>query len=174
MELLTLVSVIAAISAAYLSWLQLDRQQQRWTTEDARISPRGLLLTSGEYSIEGWYHGVWQATNRAPFEIEVISIVAHSPESLELAELDPASDGPVQFMKAMNPGKFLRANKVLAPFRPPGEFGTAGSNFMYRISSSPETDRGKAIPVEIFLRELDNPTQRYAVRCEALVPIKPI
>jgi hypothetical protein len=85
MEWLTLLSLLAAVTAAYLTWRQLRKQQERWAIDDARIRPRGYVGLSEILSEEGWFHGVWSVTNRAPFEIEVIEIVAIFPASVEIA-----------------------------------------------------------------------------------------
>ena len=52
----------------------------------------GYAGSSEAVSDEGWFHGVWQVTNRAPFEIEAIEVVAIFPETLEIAKLEPSSD----------------------------------------------------------------------------------
>ena len=173
MEWLTLLSLLAAVTAAYLSWRQLQTQQERWAINDARTRPRGYVGSSEIVSDQGWFHGVWQVTNRASFEIEVIDVVATFPESLEIAELEPGSDGPVQLMRAINQGKVLNVNKIMAPYESPLKFGIVGSNFMFRISGSPKSDRGKTIRLQISCRELDNPNQKYSVICEAIVPQQP-
>jgi hypothetical protein len=170
MEWLTLLSLLAAVTAAYLSWRQLRTQQERWAIDDARIRPRGYVGSSEVISDEGWFHGVWQVTNRAPFEIEVIEVVATFPESLEIAELEPGSDGPVQLMRAIDRGKILKVNQIMPPYESPVKFGIIGSNFMFRISGSPKSNRGRSIRLQINCRELDNPKQTYSVKCEANVP----
>lgn len=66
--LLTLISAAAATLAAYFSWRQLFSQTRRWNAEDARKSPNVFIGLSGEYSNDGWCHGVWQVTNRADYQ----------------------------------------------------------------------------------------------------------
>ena len=173
MEWLTLLSLLAAVTAAYLSWRQLHKQQERWAIDDARIRPRGYVGSSETISEEGWFHGVWSVSNRAPFELEVIEVVAIFPASLEIAELEPGSDGPVQLMRGVNRGKVLKVNQIISPYRSPEKFGGVGANFLYRISGSPDFDRGSTIRLQINCRELDNPNQKYSVKCEVIVPQQP-
>jgi hypothetical protein len=115
MEWLTLLSLLAAVTAAYLSWRQLRKQQERWAIDDTRIRPRGYAGSSEIVSDKGWFHGVWTVTNRAPFEIEVIEVVVTFPESLEIAELESGSEGPIQLMRAVNRGKILKVNQIMSP-----------------------------------------------------------
>lgn len=129
MEWLTLLSLLAAVTAAYLSWRQLHKQQERWAIDEARIRPRGYVGSSEIISEEGWFHGVWSVTNRAPFEIEVIEAVALFPASLEIAELEPGFDGPVQLMRAMNRGKILKVNQIMSPYKFPEKSDGGDDNF---------------------------------------------
>lgn len=80
------------------------------------------------------------------------------------------TDGPVQLMRAIDRGKVLKVNKIVSPCESPEKFGIVGSNFMFRISGSPGSDRGRAIRLKVNCRELDNPNQNCYVMHEAVVP----
>jgi hypothetical protein len=122
---------------------------------------------------EGWFHGAWTVTNRPLFEIEVIEVVATFPESLEIVELEPGCGGPIKLMKAVNRRKILKVNQIMSPYKSPDKSGAGGANFLYRISRTPESDRGRSIRLQIHFRELDNPNRKNLVRCEAIVPWQP-
>lgn len=180
MGLLTLISAIAAILAAYLSWSQLRGQKLRWRAEDNRIGPEIFIGLSGEHSGEGWFHGVWQVTNRAGHDLELFKIEARNPSSLTIGELDPASDGPVATMKVVNPARVIEVSHRVRASDPPGEQGLVGKNFMYRISSTPESisstpesSRGTTIRLRFHVREADNPTISYVREASAVVPRSP-
>jgi hypothetical protein len=169
-RLLTLVSAVATTSAAYFSWRQLRSQKQRWTAEDARSSPQIFIGLSGEHSSEGWFHGVWQVTNRADYELELLKIEAKCPRTLLIGALDPTTDGPVETMKVMKPGKVLEVSNVIRPPKPPSEQGLIGKNFLYKISDKPESDRGKSIRLRFYIREVENPSICYVKEGHAVVP----
>jgi hypothetical protein len=167
---LALVSAIAASLAALFSWRQLRGQKQRWTAEDARKSPQIYIGLSGEPSLEGWFHGVWQVTNRADYEVELLRIEARSPATLRIGALDPATDGPVKNMKVMNPGKVLETSNVILLPRLSHDYSRKGKNFLYKISDKPERDRGKTIRLRFHIREVENPSIRYVKDGCAVVP----
>jgi hypothetical protein len=167
---LTIISAVAAIVAAYFSGRQLYVQRNRWAAEDSRTSPAIFVGLSGEYSKEGWYHGVWSVTNRAPFSIELLQIHAVRPANLIIGSLDPLTDGPVMGMQVMSPGKTIEIARVVPVKKPPSEHGLIGSNFLYRISNDPEKDRGRAIILRFVFREVDNPAIVYTREGVAVIP----
>ncbi len=168
--LLTLISTTAATFAAYYSWRQLSSQKLRWRAEDARRSPIVYIGLSGSHSIEGWFHGVWQITNRADHEIKLIEIEAVTPQTLKIGALDPTTDGPVESMKVMNPGRVITIEQILKPTKPPLDQGLIAMNFLYRISNTPELDRGKTIRLRFHFCDVENPEIRYEKYGEAVGP----
>lgn len=168
--LLTVASVLAAALAAYFSWRQLRSQRCRWAAEDARKSPEVLVLLSSEHSSEGWFHGVWQVTNRADYDIELLKIEAKSPSTLMVGELDPATDGPVAAMKVVGPGKVLGVSSAVRASSSASKHGVLGRNFLYRMADTPESDRGKTVRLRFHMREVENPTIRHVKEGSAVVP----
>jgi hypothetical protein len=166
---MTLLSVIAASFAAYFAWQQHRHQRRRWFVEDARIGPTVLVLVSGgAYSDQGWFHGVWQVTNRAPFPLELISIQAKSPRGLKIGTLDPSTDGGVEGMRVGSSGKLLTISRVV----PENHRLNIGSNFLYKLSDTPDKDRGKTIRLRFLLCEVDNPAHHYVRDIEAIIPMQ--
>ena len=170
---MTLLSVIAATLAAYFASEQLHQQRRRWFTEDARIGPTVKVLVGGELSVseQGWFHGVWEVTNRAPFPLELLRIEARSPRRLIIGTLDPSTDGPVKGMRVGSFGKFLTIYRVVPVRSLPGVHGNIGNNFLFKFSSTPDKDRRQTIHLRFLLCEVDNPSHRYVRDGEAVIPI---
>jgi hypothetical protein len=167
---LTIISAVAAIVAAYFAGRQLYIQRNRWAAEDSRTSPSIHIGLSAQYSKDGWYHGVWSVTNRAPFSIELLQIHAVRPTNLVIGDLDPLTDGPVLGMQVKAPGKTIEVSRVVPVKSLRSEPGLIGSNFLYRISSDPEKDRGRAVKLRFVFREVDNPTLGCVREQVALIP----
>lgn len=168
---LSFLAAVASAFAAYFAGRQLYQQRRRWLAEDARVGPTVRILLSGTYSSDGWFHGVWEVTNRATFPLELVRIEAREPKSLLVGSLDPTTDGPVEAMKVLSSGKFINCARVVPVKNPPRDLGNIGSNFLYKISSTPDKDRGRTIGLRFVLREIDNPSHRYVRRAEAVIPL---
>lgn len=169
---LTLLSAVAATAAAVFAWRQVVHQRRRWHAEDARVSPTVFIGLSGGYSNDGWFHGVWQLTNRAAFPLELLRIEAVRPRNLFIGALDVSTDGPVEGMKVVEPGRKIAVSRVIPVKRSPSEAGLIGSNFLYRLSETPDKDRGRSIRLRFVLREVDNPAHQYEKYGEAVIPIR--
>lgn len=167
---LSFVAAVAAAFAAYFAGSQLYQQRRRWLAEDARVGPTVRVLLSARYTSDGWFHGVWDVTNRAAFPLELVRIETREPKSLLLGALDPATDGPVEGMKFISSGKFIDCLKVVPVKSPPHAHGNIGGNFLYKISTTPDKDRGRTVALRFVLREVDNPSHRYVRRGEAVIP----
>src|SRR4051812_27047545 len=82
------IATIAAIAAVIIGARQIRSQSRRWRHEDERIAPKVTFHVGPGISDEGWFHAVWEAENRAPFDITVQGLKARKPRSLALGVLD--------------------------------------------------------------------------------------
>ena len=150
--ILTLVSTVAALLAAYFSWKQLRAQSLRQEIEEARSKPIIYLECSPYCTEDKLIHGVWGVNNRESFPLELLKIEAVSPRTLQIADLDRTTDGPVPKMKPVSLGRAIAVEELLPP--PPNQLGR---NFLFRISDYPDGDAGKRVRMRFTLRQVDNP-----------------
>jgi len=167
---LSLVAAVASVCAAFFAGRQLRHQRRRWSAQDARVATV-LVLLSDAYSNDGWFHGVWQVTNNASFQLELVRILAKQPKALKVGALNPATNGPPEDMKVLSPGRFIEVSRVV-PMKASGEPGSIGADFLYRLSNVPDSDRGRAIRLRFDMREVANPSHKYARDAEAVVPLR--
>lgn len=169
---MTLLSVIAASFAAYFAWRLYHYQRRRWFLEDARIMGVDIDFPYAAYTNQGWFHGSWRVYNRAPFPLKLISIEARSPKSLKIGTLDSSTQGPIEGMRVGLSGKSLTISRVVSikdpPLRPAGYIH---DSFFYKVSNTPDKDRGKTIRLRFLLCEADNLAHRYVKEIEKVIPM---
>ena len=172
--ILTLVSTVAALLAAYFSWKQLLAESFRQESRQARSKPIISLGCSPYCTEDKLIHGTWGVTNRESFSLELLKIEAVSPRTLQIADLDRTTDGPVPRMRPVSLGRAITIEELIPSL--PNEFAKTrlangiGRNFLFRISDYPEGDAGKQVRIRFTLREVDNP--HLIQRIEATLVIK--
>jgi hypothetical protein len=163
------IAAVAAIAAVLIGWRQLRSQAARWRQEDERVSPKVQLKMSGDPSDEGWFHAVWAVDNRATSEVVLVRLEARKPRGLMLGMLDPNTDGQTAGMRVLSSARKYALNEVVPP-KVNGRGGHAGKNILYRISKTPEQDRGRRVLVRFVLAEVENPSHVWLREVEATIP----
>jgi hypothetical protein len=167
----SLVIGVITLLAAYFAGQLLYLQRRRWLIEDARNIGVSITL-SKECTKQGWFHGHWEVENRAPFPLKLLHIEVMRPRKMIIGTLDSSTQGPIEGMRVDSSGRFLTISSVVRIKDPPLiKRGYIHNWFLYKVSNTPDEDRGKTFCLRFLLCEVDSPTRRYVRDVKAVIPM---